>query len=244
MQNFKLNPFLFFFIVLVFGFQPEAQAQLLIPNGVNWTSHTDPGAYVIIGRNGNLHNNPTDINHKLTVDANTTTYGSRVGIYSIARSIGFTGQSQGVAKSSMSAVGDWFASGTIQGVTGLADSVSILNVEFAGNGSAALGGSFVTRIFDPIQDPNTGTYTIAGSRSILDGNISTFPASGVVAALYADDRINIPGTWGAYIEGDSYISEKVGINCTDLNPSILSSLTTDYRLIVNGGILGTELFHQ
>lgn len=216
MKNLKLNLIFFLIIASFLGIRLTAQAQLLTPPGLNWTQGSDvPSSYVLIGRTTNAHNSTPDTEYKLTVDGGTVQYGNKTSIYSLARSVANSNSSQGVARASMSTVADWIASGAVVGVSGVADSVSFLDVSFANNGSSALGGSFFTRILDPIQSPTVGTYNIAGVRTILDGTITTFPQNGVVAALYANDLIQVNGTWGAFVDGRGHFSQNVGIRTTN-----------------------------
>ena len=239
----------FVFITLcIFIVTNPMSAQIRVPGGATGIlPQTDGQTNILIGTTTDLHDNNADAFHQLGVDANTVSYGSRTAIYGISRSNANTGSSRGVGKGGLGGASDWAKNGTVLGASGIADSVYILdnpNPIWDGH-SAALGGSFGVKIFDPIvaASASSGTYTIAGMRGTLDGNISTYPTQGVVAAMYADDRIQGSGTWAGYFTGRVHMSDQVTIGTTTTNtPTLPATSSSDYKLFVCGGIIGQELF--
>jgi len=224
LQFFKLV----FTTLCIFIVTNSISAQIRVPGGTSGIlPQTDGQTNILIGRTTDLHDNNADAFHQLGVDANTVGYGSRTAMYGISRSNAITGTSRGAGKGFLGSSSDWNKNGSVVGAGGIADSVYILdNPNPAWNGhSAALGGSFGARIFNPIPagSATSGIYTIAGVRGTLLGNISTYPTQGVVAAMYGNDEIQGSGTWAGYFAGRGYFSHNVGVNT--LNP--LSTLSVN-----------------
>lgn len=236
---------LVFTTLCIFIVTNSTSAQIRIPNGTTGVlNQSDPHSNILIGTANDLHENNPDVFHQLGVDANTVTYGSRTAVYGISKSNADSGSSQGIGRGSLGSTSGWAKNGTILGTGGTADSVFVLdnpNPVWDGH-SGALGGSFGVNIFDPIPAASTssGTYTIAGMRGTLDGNITNYPTQGVVAAMYADDRIQGSGTWAGYFTGRVAIGGT--ISTPFVTPSLPSTSTSTYKLFVCGGIIGQELF--
>ena len=218
-----------------------AFAQFLLPAGQSWDTHTNDCGEVYIGTEVPIADcNNGLATYKLMIDAGDIDYGAGTALRGRVETLGTTGQTKGIASGNIAAASDYIARGSIVGVSGSADTVEILRNQFAGS-TVALGGSFGARIFDPIQDATTGRYEIVGVRGILDGSISTYPEDGVVAAGYFNDIIKGTQTWAGYFDGRGYFDDVVGIgakNTADLSTAINDA---DYRLFVNGGIVGKKL---
>jgi len=106
----------------------------------------------------------------------------------------------------------YFANGAISGVRGIT-SVDFIRASFAGRTSYAEGGTFSINIDDPIPagSANTGTHLISGVRGQINGNITTYPGDGWVAAVAGNDLIQGTNTWGGYFRGRGYFEDQVGI---------------------------------
>jgi len=202
-------------------------AQVYNPPGQStFNNHASNQSQLLINATSDVHtNNGNDVFSGIGIQGGNNTYGARYGLSARTTSggAGSTGQSAGVARGQLAITANWFAQGAVVGVTGMADSVSVLNVTVANQVSGAYGGNFYTRIADPIQSPTVGSYYIGGSRNVLDGSITTYPTTGVVSAVIAEDRIKGSGTWAGHFDGRGHFSDKVGIKT--LNP--LSDLSVN-----------------
>ncbi|RMG78887.1 MAG: bZIP transcription factor [Bacteroidetes bacterium] len=237
------------FLTLTIFFALPLQAQIALPNGSTTPlTHSSPFTNLMVNTLTDLTTTSSAAPHRVQVAINggTIDYGARQGVFAITRSNGTTGQSSGFTRASLASASDWFLDGSLIGVVGLVDSVTTIQNTGNSGGSNAIGGSFLARISNPIpaSASNTGTYTIAGSRSILDGNISTYPQNGLVAAMVAEDRIQGSQTWAGQFLGRVQVTDQVGIACTNMSQPTGGSGNVTYRLFVNGGIAGKELIIQ
>lgn len=219
-----------FSFVLAFSFT-SAFAQLLLTTPA--TTNTDPCFDIVMGTNPNIYTCGNGEERELLVAVPPITYSAGVAITTRSESTGGTGQSKGIAIGSLSSVTDYFSQGSVIGAAGTADDVEMLNVTVADRTAFALGGSFYTRIDDPIISPNFGRYVIAGLRGVLDGNITNYPTNGAVSAGYFNDIIKGSNTWAGYFEGRGYFEDNVGIG--NGTPSSMLSVNTagDNRHVVS-----------
>jgi len=229
----KLEKILSVCAILLVVFTSDIVAQLYT-NGGSVLS----GSQVLIGTPTRIEGkNPTYIN-AIEIQGDSTTYGARAALFGTSKVDGNT--ASGTARASLGWSSSWNAAGSIRGISAYANDVTLLDVSFNDKASSALGGYFHAEIDDPIVDPHTGTYYIAGTMSVLSGNINTLPDNGAVAAVYGKDDINSEGTWGGYFDGRGYYRDAVSIGTKSM-PSMTTLNGDSYMFYVNGGGLFTEV---
>ncbi len=105
----------------------------------------------------------------------------------------------------------WSANGSGIGIHAYTDAVTRLRNNSADKTSQAGGGSFGTTITNPIPsgDASTGKYYIYGVKGSLSGSITTYPADGIVTALWAQDNIKGTNTWAGYFDGRLGVNGKI-----------------------------------
>lgn len=166
---------------------------------------------------------PTSVWNELQVKSKNVDYGNSTAIYARSTADGGAGPTTGVGvtRSYASYISKYNSGTRLRGIIGVVDSVSLLDVFNNTTSSGAIGGDFTTTVDDPLVNPTVGIYTIAGSKSTLRGNMTSFPTTGVVSALVAIDEIQGASTWAGHFDGRGYFSQNVGI-ANDTPQSLLS----------------------
>ncbi len=193
-------------------------AQLYLPP----VDGTTTSGNLILGANTPAdQGDPNDarINYRLDINGGIVADGRQSAVYT---SISADGRNAvGEAFGTLSTGYNWFAHGGLTGSYGKVSNLSFLNTNYSDKAAAASGGTFVVQMNNPIKNPDSGPYYITGVNGTLDGAIDTFPQTGVVAAVFGNDRIKGMGTWAGYFDGRGYFSGNVGIN----NKNVLSDLS-------------------
>jgi len=178
--------------------------------------------------------------YQLEIDAGQRTYGNTTGLFATGK-----GNAPGTAKGKTRAYAAYNhvynSHGVLSGLVGIAENVDDIGSSNSAYTGAAMGGSFLVSINDPIQTTNGNEIHIAGSRSILDGSISIYPTNGVVAANYSIDKIKGSGTWAGYFDGRGHFSQNVGINTT--NPLSRLSINGDGNNLYGAYITSSSSGH-
>ncbi len=150
---------------------------------------------------------------KLTVNGGTLTYNGTTAITASTGANRYT--AQGTSSASLATNFAWSAHGGMRGVVGsvVADQIA---TNYSNKNALAEAGVFSTTLNDPIPSgrQNSGPYYLTGSRSVLNGTMTNYPGTGIVAAVAGQDNINGAGTWAGYFEGRGHFSGNVGIGTT------------------------------
>ncbi len=210
----------------------NAQEFQLRPGSVV-ANHSSPNANVLISPPTSAGVNTV---RQLQVDGGSVNYGNTTGVMAYGKA---DGSAKGNTIGYLSLNSAWAASGTLAGVVGFVDSVT--QIQNSSKAGGAYGGSFGATIDNPITSDSGNEINLVGSRSILDGNITTYPMNGVVAATYAQDKIQGTGTWAAFFDGRGHFSQNVGINTT--NPLSRLSVNGDGNALYGGYITSPSSGH-
>jgi hypothetical protein len=102
----------------------------------------------------------------------------------------------------------------------------------SGMNSMSGGGLFRLTLdnYAPYDNSNTYSHIMGGSYSYVEGTIGTYPAKSIIAGVIGEDKIGSVKTFGSYIIGKGYFSDKVGIGTN----------TPSEQLEVNGNIKLTQ----
>ncbi|MEN0045794.1 MAG: hypothetical protein AAF806_01910 [Bacteroidota bacterium] len=175
--------------------------------------------------------------YQVEINAGSRTYGNTTGIYAYGEG-DRSGSAIGKTRGWIAANHVYNSHGALVGVGGHAENVDYIRSNDSRFTAAALGGSFYTTINDPVKNDSGNEMHIAGSRSILDGTISTYPMNGVVAANYSIDKIKGTDTWAGYFDGRGHFSQNVGVNTT--NPLSRLSVNGDGNSLYGAYITSTS----
>ena len=231
------HSFLLFAFLTAFLSQTTAQVQWIAPA----TIHTNPNNSLYVGPLAPTGNNIGDpVSYELEVDGRSVNDGLSGAIYAKSNATGpsCVGSAEGYLglSSSFNAAGNFFGA---RGNT----KPSFLDITVNTKVSAAAGGYFQTDVTGlSFGAAGVGTYYVGGSWNVLSGVPNNYSPDGIMAAVIGSDRTNDGvNTWAGYFEGRSYFSDKVGIGTKNVNPTIGSGLTSNYKLFVKGGILTEQL---
>ncbi|MBN1951790.1 MAG: hypothetical protein JW801_11355 [Bacteroidales bacterium] len=186
-------------LILFFLISPAVYSQWA--SGSGYTTTDD---WVGIGPSSTAYSN-----YYLTITSTTGTSDIRRNLHSV--NTVNTGQMTGTSTVRIGDSYDWDWGGNMQGVISLLSGVDEIRLTNSTKTANVLGGHFGITIDDPFKTPTVGRYRVAGLRTYLDGNITTYPSNGVVSAFYSQDLINDTSTWAGYFEGKTYFNDKVGI---------------------------------
>lgn len=170
---------------------------------------------------------------QLEINAGTKTYGNTTGLFAHGSA---NGTAKGSTRTYISYNHAYNAHGVLAGISAITENVSLLSN--SSQTAAALGGAFTTILDNPTLNDSGNEMHIAGSRSILDGTITTYPTNGVVAANYSIDKIKGTDTWAGYFDGRGHFSQNVGINTT--NPLSRLSVNGDGNALYGAYITSTS----
>lgn len=226
-MNFSKSLKALFLCLLTIGAINFTQAQIQVPNATSGVLNQTGVDNNIIIDNSNLTRNTLNAWNELEVNSQNVDYGNSTAVTATSTADGGGGPATGIGltRGSLSYLSKYNAGSGFYGVVGQADSISLLNVFDNTTASSAIGGNFSVNILDPLVNPTTGTYTIAGSYSSLRGNITNYPTNGVVSAVVGVDEIKGTDTWAGHFDGRGHFSQNVGIATT--NPQSLLSVNGD-----------------
>ena len=139
--------------------------------------------------------------------------------------------SEGKVISRLGIARSWHVDGDLYGVSGYVDSLSRLRTSYTDRVLEGLGGTFTVSALNLTVSKVAGSKAyVGGSRSLLQGTISSFPTDiteAVAAAVIAEDKIQAPYTYAGYFDGRSYFTGDMGIGTHE----------PEARLHVSGGDL-------
>lgn len=166
-----------------------------------------------------------------------TNKGTQFGAF--AKTSASFGGNTGEATSFLSHTKSFSADGSFTGVVGGVSSTSLSAI--SSGTTNLIGGSFGVNSTTNVT-LGDGAFWIAGSQSVLNGNINNTPDNGAVAAVIGRDlSTGTAQSWAGYFEGKGHFSEKVSIGTTDI-PTLAGTLdVSNFNLFVTGGILTEEV---
>lgn len=137
-------------------------------------------------------------------------YGGSIGIYATTSNAANSTSGEGTATGYLSSASNWHAASSLTGVGGY---IIANRITAPFRISTSGGGVFSTNFQNATLTSSLSGSMVGGVVGILNGNITT-QQNTVVAAMIAQDQINTANTYGAYVEGKSWLRGNVGINTT------------------------------